>query len=366
MQEYRLQKSVLGYKPLYCLDDRIIIGNGNGLFSATLDLENIEYICELPEKTPLSRFRLFERIFRGGIQTIALLDRDTILAVCKSKIWKVSLLDGSFTLDFEIPGNKKLLNLTKIIGINGFNECICFGEYFNNPHMEYVRIWSRPLKSDGQWNIVHTFDKGQINHIHNIIPDPSLGAAWVLAGDFEQGASMWLANENFKYVKSVIRGDQTCRAVWMQRVKNNEYCYATDSQINTNSFKKLIYSDNSCQTEQIVEIEGSSIYATAGNNVVVFSTAVEPGVPTGIVIRDIFETKPGAGIKSKYACIYVMDGSYRTREIFRAKKDLLPFRLAQFGTFMFPGGKLPQGYIYAYGVGVKNFDNVCMVFKAIN
>jgi len=365
MQKYTLDKCVQGYKPLYCTDNKIIISKGYQLFSATLNLEHIELICELPGGTQLNRFRLLERILRGGIQIITLLNIDTVLAVCKNKIWKVSLKDGSFELDLEIPGDRKLLNISKFNNVDGFNDCICFGEYFNNPHMESVRILSRPLSQTAQWSIVHTFEKGQINHIHNIIPDRRLGAAWILAGDFEQGASIWFAKNGFEDVKIIKSGDQSCRAVWLHNMKNIEYCYATDSQLCTNVVKRLVYSNESCQIEQIFEIEGSSIYSGIGSDYVIFSTTVEPGAPTGNFIKDMFETKLGSGIKSMYSCIYVMDKFYNIHEIFRAKKDLVPFRLGQFGTFMFPGGNMPQGYMYAYGVGVKKYDNVCMVFKTV-
>jgi hypothetical protein len=293
-----------------------------------------------------------------------MLGQDTLLAVCKSKIWKVSLKDGSFELDFEIPDNKKLLNFSKISGIDGFEDSICFGEYFNNPHMECVSIWSRPLALNGRWRVVHTFDKGRINHVHNIIPDYRLGAVWILAGDFEQGASIWLAKRNFEEIKVVKYGDQSCRAVWMRHVVNNEYCYATDSQLSINCLTKLVYTSETCEIMSLAEIEGSSIYSGESKDFTVFSTTVEPGESSDSVIKNIFETKPGPGIKSKNACIYLLDGAYNAREIFRAKKDLWPMRLAQFGTFMFPSGIMPQGYVYAYGLAVRKYDNVCLIFKA--
>ena len=364
MLSYTLHKCLYGYKPLYCLDDKIILGKRNQLYFAPLNLEYVESICRLPGGMLLNRFRLFDRISRGGLQVVSLLDGDAALVVNKSKIWKVNLKDHSFAMDFEIPDGKKLLNVSKFVDVQGHEDSICFGEYFQNPYMDSVRIWSRPINPNGQWRVAHTFKKGLINHIHNIIPDQRIGAAWILTGDFHQGASLWLAKNDFNEVKRVKQGDQSYRAVWMEHVANNEYCYATDSQLQVNSLKRLIHSRESCQIEEIVEIEGSSIYYGKNRDVIVFSTTVEPGAPTGNSIRDIFETTPGPGIKSKYACIYTMDSSSNVHEIYRARKDLFPMRLAQFGTFTFPGGVMPQRSIYAYGVAVDKYDDACMLFKA--
>lgn len=364
MQNYKLNKCVYGYKPLYCNGDRVILAKGYRLFSASLDLEHIEFICELPNNVYSGRIRLLERILRGGIQALTLIGDDALLAVCKSSIWRVSLKDGTFVLDFEIPDNRKLLNFSSINDVDGFENCICFGEYFNNPDMAGVRIWTRSLAFDSAWKVAHTFENGQINHIHNIIPDKQLGAAWILTGDFDQAASIWLAGSQFGTVENVKRGDQLYRAVWMRHMKNSEYCYATDSQLSINKLNRLIYADGSTQVEQLMEIEGSSIYFGTAKDHTVFSTAVEPGESSRGALMKIIETTPGPGIKSKYACIYTLDAAYNIREIFRGEKDKWPMRLAQFGTFMFPCGVMPHGYLYAYGLAVKKFDNVCMVFKA--
>ncbi len=38
-------------------------------------------------------------------------------------------------------------------------------------------------------------------------------------------------------------------------------------------------------------------------------------------------------------------------------------RLAQFGTFMFPQGTMPDGKFYAYGNAVRKFDDMTLCFE---
>ena len=87
-----------------------------------------------------------------------------------------------------------------------------------------------------------------------------------------------------------------------------------------------------------------------------FSTSVEPDSNiTGL--RYEFTNILGTGVKDRYTHLYSVkvdaDGIH-PKEIFKAKKDILPMGAGQFGTLMFPAG---ADQVYVTGQAVNKYDN---------
>jgi hypothetical protein len=361
---YSLVKIVKGYKPLACADECIVLSKGSCLYLADLDLLNIKFLCRLPALRilyHLPRFRLLERILRLSISSFLILNDKWGLAVRKNEIWRVNLLDGTVSLDFLVPENRKILALTLVKDVDGFEDSIVFGEYFNNPSMLPVNIWRCPLVFPGSWSIGFTFSAGQINHVHNVVVDADRSALWVLTGDFDKAARICLTSKNFEEMKVILSGNQQYRATWIHRLKGTVF-YATDSQLEANSLCALDEQDDGITSQKLAKTEGSSIYAAIGKYEIFFSTAVEPVMPTGNMLIDLFETKIGEGIASHQSVIYEVTHNGLIKELFRANKDIWPMNLAQFGTFTFPSGVMPDGKFYAYGCALSKFDDACLMF----
>jgi hypothetical protein len=291
-----------------------------------------------------------------------MIDGNWGLAVRKDEIWRVNLQDGSVSLDFVVPNGRKILALTLVKGVDGFDDSVVFGEYFNNPSMLPVNIWQSPLAKPGNWSIKYTFPAGKINHIHNIVVDDMLSSVWILAGDFDPASQICLGHNNFGVVDVVLSGNQQMRATWIHRL-NGKIFYATDSQLEANYTCELDEKNENIVSRKLERIQGSSIYAAVGKSEVFFSTAVEPGLPSGNVFIDLFTTKIGKGIASHQSFIYVLNKDGLAEVLFRAQKDIWPMNLAQFGTFTFPSGVMPDQRFYAYGCAVREFDDSCMLFS---
>ena len=150
--------------------------------------------------------RLLERILRLNISSFLILDEEWGLAVRKNEIWRVNFREGTVSFDFLVPEGRKILALTLVKGVQGFDDAIVFGEYFNNPSMLPVNIWRCPLVSSGHWSIGFTFSSGQINHIHNVVVDKDRSALWILTGDFDNAALICLASKNFEEVNVIFGG----------------------------------------------------------------------------------------------------------------------------------------------------------------
>ena len=356
---YPLYKVVPGYQPLYCLPDALISLRGRTLYRSDLELRNFEPLCDLPHEKPIGRIpsRLLARIFRLGADAAALLDDDHILVARRGTIYRISLSTGAWTVDLIVPGGSRVLNLTRVTDPATGAQAICFGEYSTHFDGRAINVWRRDTDPDAPWRITGTFAAGEIDHIHNICQVAD-GSVYVLTGDFDEAAAIWKTDFSLATFSAIARGSQDVRACWLWQAPRGECYFATDSQLEVNHLRKL----DTGSTSDVAEIAGSSIHAYADTERVIFSTAVEPGAPTGQRLRDIFDRRRGPGIIAHQAALYLFDGNGLT-EIYRAAKDRWPMRLAQFGTFQFPGGTMPADRVFAYAVGVKPHDGHCLCFR---
>lgn len=358
-------RELKNFKPLYWVGKRLILSRGYSLYWSDEALSTPQKFSELPVSFGLrlkSFFRLTERLFRAGIQTAELIDESHLLVVTRSFIWCVNIETGIVSFDFEIPVGRRLLFLTKVFGNNNQAASILFGEYFNNPDKESVRIWRRSCKKNSSWTIVHTFAEGEINHVHNICVGADSSELFVLTGDFGLGAAIWKTDLEFTKLNPVFRGSQDFRATWL-RINNQSLIYATDSQLIKNHLKVVFELDADSQPLNISPIEGSSIYFQNSANGIYFSTAVEPDEPSGNLLKDLFSREIGFGIRSANSVLYFYNFKGTLTEVFKAAKDIYPFRLGQFGTFMFPGGASPENTLVVQAVALKGIDGNCLLFN---
>jgi hypothetical protein len=363
MTNWKLIASKKGIRPLAALPDGLVCYSKGSLYHVNYDLNDRSFICKLPTNGLIgylgNHFRLIDRIFRLGPSHAMVLDGVMFIAR-RSEIWRCELSTGQLTLDFIIPDGRHSLSFGKLILPNGDAQ-ICFGDYFSNPSRKPVRIWVRSNKIP-YWSVRYEFADGEIEHVHAVT---AIGKnVFVLCGDFDHCASIWVGNHNFSNIKCLLRGQQSYRATWITEL-SGKFIYATDTQLESNNIIEMEINEDNVTTRKLTGTIGSSIYNGSGLCHNFFSTTVECGMPTGNFIRDVFEMKRGPGIASNFAKIFCFDENLYFKEIFEAEKDFYPFRLAQFGSFKFPSGVMPKNTLVAYGLAVKNFDDKCMVFKLI-
>jgi hypothetical protein len=361
---YSIKYRQKGIRPLFVTDDYILVAKKNAIYRCTLDLDDFKLIAIFPNKSiPQylgSHFRIFERIFRSSPTKIQQIDKDLFIVFRRSQIWLLDVIQRKATLEFTIPGARKALDCS-YINLPGFTPMHVFGEYFDNPTRSPVSIWGRTT-NDQKWSRIYTFNSNEVEHIHAIIPDSKRNTVWVLTGDFEHSAGIWIAKAGFTDVQPVLRGHQTYRAAWLLDL-NGRLVYATDTPIEKNAVFELSYINNSWASTRLSEVDASSIYHGKSEDAHYFSTTLEPGQPTGRGLKNLMDKKPGAGIISKYAKIYSINDNGSINTIFSAKKDWLPYRLGQFGSFSFPSGTMPKGTIIAYGMAIKKLDDVCIILS---
>lgn len=358
---WRLSHCVKGMRPLAALPNALIVYVNGAIYKVGPDLQGMKQLCRLPATGFVSHlashFRLVDRVFRASPNHAVVFD-NAIFITRRSEIWRCDLEDGSLSLDFRIPNNRRSLGFGFVSHSDGLEE-IVFGEYFSNPTRLPVRIWGRKAGS-AKWIQRAEFAEGQIEHVHALTCMD--GQVFVLTGDFGQAAGIWIADTNFEFLRPLARGQQAYRSAWMAAIDGRIFM-ATDTQLESNQLYGFQMVNRGEMTlHPLANLDGSSIYAGRGPTEIFFSTTVECGEPTGNFVRDLLDTRPGPGMLSSKAALMSVDREGHVSKIYSAEKDAWPFRLAQFGSFIFPTGKMPPDTLFAYGVALKGVDDTCMVF----
>lgn len=360
MSAWKLSVSVKGLRPLAVLSDGMLCYRKGALYKVGYDLQQPELLCHLPALgltgRMANRSRFVDRVLRASPSHAVVLD-DAVLFARRSEIWRCDLNSGHVSLDFLIPDGRRSLSFELINQPDGTRE-VFFGEYFSNATRLPVRIWGRS-ESNAGWTQRAVFAAGEIEHVHAV----SLvnEEVYVLTGDFGQASGIWVTDKSFSTLQPLARGKQSYRAAWMAALAGRVY-YATDTQLEANNLFDFQLDIGNVLLRSLAPLKGSSIYAGRGPSEIFFSTTVECGEPTGNFIRDLLDTKPGPGMLSTSASLMAVDEIGCVSELYLAEKDAWPFRLAQFGTFMFPSGTMPPNKIITYGVALNGVDDTCLVF----
>ena len=224
---------------------------------------------------------------------------------------------------------------SKIECIKGFDDGIYFGGYKGNPNKDPISIYKRIQKDD--WIEIYRFPQGSIEHIHNIIADPYKNVVYILTGDFDHSAGIWIAQNRFESVVPLLVGNQKYRGcVGLPTPRG--LVYATDSPFVKNSIRLLKNEGDKWESIHLMDINGPSIYGCQWCNDLVFSTSVEGDGRNQSIWYKLFGKQRGISIKENYSFIYKGNMEDGFREIYKAKKDCLPFYLFQFGVLIFPSG----------------------------
>lgn len=324
--------------PICYLGDSILVCYKYGIFYI-YDIST----CKLVKKIRTSfsfweylvaRVKCINRFFRLGVRCAIPLSSSSFVYYCQNRIYEMDIETGKVSDAVMITKGVRPLKFTEVKGIKSFVDGVYFGGYLSNPNKNSVSIYRR--KAATQWEVVYTFIEGTINHIHALVPDKENDCLWILTGDFEDAAGIWKATNNFVSVEKVLMGNQLYRGCVAFPMRKG-ILYATDSQLEQNSIRLLMYENGTYKSKHLCDINGSCIYGTSIGDTYFFATSVE-----GIGIykncwQFLIDRTKGPGIQNYKMCIYSGNIDDGFRVIYSQKKDWLPLSF-QFGSFQFPSG----------------------------
>lgn len=306
----------------------------------------------------LGRISSLARLLRMGVRTSIEVDSDCVLLQVEHKMVELNPERGSCTEGYFLGNRTRALNIAKIESIGGFDDMVVFGEYLENFSRKNVHVFKR--EGVDRWSVIYTFPEGAINHVHNIVPDPYNDCVWILTGDFDDAACIWMAKDNFRSVTPIFRNSQLYRSCVAFPTKEG-LIYATDSPFAQNYICLLYKKNDIFGMKQLCEISGSCIYGARVSDKFVFSTAVEGDGRDASLMKLFLSKKRGGGIKDDKCHIYAGNLETGFQDIYQVKKDVLPFAF-QFGAITFPKGENCSDIVYASHVATK-YDSYTSLIK---
>ena len=306
----------------------------------------------------LGKNRFLSRLMRLGIRSAIAIDDDHVILSKGHSLYEFCLADGSLSQGFKTPNSSRPLIFTEVQSIIGFKDGIYFGEYLMNMDKTPVGIYHR-IGVD-RWEKVFSFSQGEVNHIHNIIPDPYRNCLWIFTGDFGEAAAIWKASDNFKEVKRVAFNNQMFRAC-VAYVLPEGILYATDTPF----AKDFIYlfKTETGKVKEVFPIHGSCIYGCKWKDKFVFSSTVESDGLERNRWELLFTRKRGAGIKDDYVHLYMGNLHNGFKEIYKEEKDCMPLNTFQYGVFKFPYGVNNRDTLFFQPVATNKNDLALMRYN---
>jgi hypothetical protein len=355
-------RSLRGFRPIGIGGDRLLLARRHVLYTAPIAGGAPRPACVLPDAPGdrlTSKLRILRRVLRLGVHCGLPLGGSRFLVSFRHGIYRIDVDTGGWELERDTSDGFRPLAFAHIEGVPGFTDGACFGEYDGRITHAPIRVFHR--NDRGTWRAAHTFPAGTVDHVHAVVPDPRRACVWILTGDYGHAAGIWRAEEDFRRVTPVLRGEQDGRTCNLFPLEEG-LLYATDSHLEKNSLRWLEETGGSWRTRPLRAMPGSSVYACRVGRRFFFSTSVEPGAPSGRFVRDLFDLSIGPGIDAPFC--EIVGGSLEEgfATLVRWRADLLPKRLFQSGAISFPTGSSDPDVVVAYGMGVRRHDDCTEIF----
>ncbi len=328
----------------------LIIEDGEIVNSIQVSLSKKERI--------LGRYRYLYRLLRMGARATWAIDESHIIVSVSNMIFEVDLEKGNLSKGYFCGKGIRPLIFTEVSQISTVSSGIYFGGYLGNREKRPVSVYKRISKD--KWNVVYTFSQGAINHVHAIVNDPYRDCLWIFTGDFDEASAIWRVTSDFKSVERVCCNGQKYRACVAFALPEG-LLYATDAPFTDNFIYLMNPKDYSLTV--LKPIDGSCIYGCQWKDKYVFSTTVEGDGRNTSRIEFLFGRKRGNGIKDNFVHMYCGNIKEGFKEIFKEKKDFMPFYTFQFGIFKFPYGNNNTDTLYFQPVATRNNDLKLLILK---
>src|SRR5208282_851482 len=285
--------------------------------------------------------RLNARLLRDGFHALAVLPSGGLVGAVPGAIVTLRPTETIFRQTHAITRGTRPLHITAVPG-----GAIFWGEYFDNATRDEVHIYAS-TDAGATWSVAHTFAKGSIRHVHNIVHDQWENCLWILTGDYGDECRILRASCDFANVEIVLQGNQQARAVALVPMPDALY-FSSDTPLESNSIYKF---DRSGALSTLAPISSSSISGCRVGENVFFSTMVE----TSEVNRDREVRVYGSNYSSNYRTT-VGSSTQPWAPLLSWQKDRWPMGLFQYGNAFLPDGNNTTPYLAVSTIAVESDD----------
>jgi hypothetical protein len=317
-------------------NDVLYASRGYTLLSATVGTHTVIEWSRVGQFRPAawrtisSSSRLASRLFRDGFHALVALSSGHLVGAVPHAIVTLAPGDTEFRISHKLLRGTRPLHLAVAPG-----DDIFWGEYFDNPQRDEVHIYGS-IDRGAHWDVAHTFPKGTIRHVHNIVYDEWGKCFWVLTGDDGSECRILRASCDFKNVDVVLSGNQQVRSAALVPTCDALY-FSSDTPLETNHVYRL---DRRGNPAKVAALSSSSIYGCNVGNAVFFSTMVEPSPINS----------------DRTVCLYGSPDGFDWQRVRQWKKDRWPMGLFQYGNAFLPDGKNTTNLLAVTTVAVEHAD----------
>jgi hypothetical protein len=281
-------------------------------------------------RTVTSSSRLTSRLFRDGFHALVTLSSGHLIGAVPHAIVNLAPGETEFHLSHELLRGTRPLHLATTP-----SDRVFWGEYFDNPGRDEVHIYASDDRG-AHWEVAHTFPKGSIRHVHNIVYDEWENCFWVLTGDHGSECRILRASCDFKIVDVILSGNQQARSAALVPAQDAVY-FSSDTPLESNHVYRL---DRRGNLGRVATLGSSSIYGCTVGNAVFFSTMVEPSAINS----------------ERKVCLYGSPDGFEWQRLWQGEKDGWPMRLFQYGNAFLPDGKNTTRLLAVTTIAVKGAD----------
>jgi hypothetical protein len=281
-------------------------------------------------RTVTSSSRLASRFFRDGFHALVVLSSGHLVGAVPRAIVTLAPEEREFHVSHKLLRGIRPLHLAIAP-----NDHIFWGEYFDNPQRDEVHIYASTDRGTN-WDVAHTFPRGTIRHVHNIVYDEWGNCFWVLTGDHGSECRILRASRDFTAVDVVLSGHQQTRSAALVPARDALY-FSSDTPVETNHVYRL---DRRGDLSKVSALSSSSTYGCSVGNAVFFSTMVEPSAINS----------------DRNVCLHGSPDGLQWQCLLQRKKDRWPMGLFQYGNAFLPNGKNTTGLLAVTTIAVEQAD----------
>lgn len=320
-------------RALYVEEDRIWVAKGLSYYS--IDFNGKQISKTIKVGSGLYRIRLLRQLLRKGIHHLLPLKNGNILITLKQR---TLILDqeGKVVNEFKGYHGNKPGHRGVCVTPNGY---IFFGEYsLNNERKLDINLF-RSIDNGQSFQIIKTFQPGEIRHIHFIEWDESDKCIWMGTGDYGQNNEECRLYRSFDYGETfemIGSGSQKWRSIAICST-NDDLFWGTDAGHSKDKNYVLRYSKADKELICVDELTGPCHGMCVTKDGRIF---ISSGVEGGENELD------------KFAKLYEIniDGIQLIKQI---KKDIYPY-IVQYGVIRFPMGCVNSDKLIYTMMGLKN------------
>lgn len=281
----------------------------------------------------LGFWRIFRRLLRLDKCNIVPV-KDDLVIIRQGKVYFYNYLLENFTITLSLKNCRNVLHqsITKVGG-----GTIFFGEYGNNPQRASVPIY-RSDDGGKSWNIVFSFPRGKVKHVHGCYWDPFEEKIWVFTGDFSGECFIIVADKDFREIEWIGNGQQVYRACNAFFTPDSVH-WVMDSQLEASHHIRL--DRKTRKIERLSEFPGPVWYIKHLND----------GVFLAATAQEI-----GTGVLDDYAHIFASTDLITWKEVFKVAHDGLPKRWFKFGVIGFADGSQSSQDFTIFCEALKKMD----------